>query len=142
MDRYRGRVSGPLLDRIDLHVEVARADAGAIVHDGPGEATAPVRERVARARQVQADRFRGLPVRDNASLAGRLLRSHCAATPDATSLLEHAIRRLALSARAHDRILRVARTLADLAGEGVIDTERLAEAIGYRALDRPVGERG
>ena len=142
VDRYRSRISGPLLDRIDLHVEVPRMDPADLRGDQPGESTAAVRERVLAARRAQQERYRKSRYRVNADLDGRALRKYCRPTSDAARLLEQAMRRLALSARAHDRILRVARTLADLAGESTIATDRMAEAIGYRGLDRPVGELG
>ena len=131
--RYRSRVSGPLLDRIDLHVEVPR------LHDeedcGLAESSAAVRERVAGARAVQIDRA-GKP---NQGLAVSELRRHCAPAPSGRKLLARAMEKLHLSARARDRVLRVARTIADLAQSDRIGDEHVAEAIGFRTLDRGTG---
>ncbi len=131
--RYRARLSGPLLDRIDLQVSVTRLGHGELRPDAPpGEASAQVRERVARARDVQAQRA-GKP---NALLGQRETERLCRLSPSDQALLERAIDALQLSARATHRILRVARTIADLAGSPTITTAHLTEAIGYRQLDR------
>jgi magnesium chelatase family protein len=126
--RYRDRISGPLLDRIDLHVEVPRQSLKDLP---PGESSAAVRERVRTARSVQASRG---PI--NADLGVADIRSHCALEPAQANLLEAACEKLRLSARAHHRILRVARTIADLDGSERIESSHLSEAIGYRQLDR------
>jgi magnesium chelatase family protein len=128
--RYRTRISGPLLDRIDLHVEVAPVSFEDI--DGPpGEASAAVAGRVRQAR----DRRRALRPASNQELSGLELRRVAAMTPQAQALLGQAMRGLGLSARAHDRLLRVARTIADLAGETAIGPPQLAEALTYRRCD-------
>jgi len=137
VDRYRARVSGPLLDRIDLHVEVPRVPVAALADDAPpGEPSASVRARVeaARARQRRRLAPRAIPL--NAHIPGREVRRLCRIGPAGRRLLEAASERLGLSARAYTRILRVARTIADLAGEAEITTSHLAEAIQYRSLDR------
>ena len=131
--RYRSRVSGPLLDRIDLHVEVPRLrddDDSAL-----GESSAAVRERAARARAVQLDRS-GKP---NQRLSVSEIREHCALAPGSRQLLARAMERLHLSARARDRVLRVARTIADIAQSDRIVDEYVAEAISFRTLDRRTG---
>ena len=131
--RYRARVSGPLLDRVDLHVEVPR-----LRNDddfAAAESSAAVRERVARARATQIDRA-GKP---NQRLSVGDLRTHCALAPGSRRLLARAMETLHLSARARDRVLRVARTIADLAQSERIDDEHVAEAIGFRTLDRGTG---
>ena len=128
--RYRARVSGPLLDRIDLHVEVPRI--GDADDAGPAESSEAVRERVAGARAVQLRRA-GKP---NQRLSVSELRTHCALAPGGRRLLARAMEKLHLSARARDRVLRVARTIADLADSDGIDAEHVAEAIGFRTLDR------
>ena len=131
--RYRGRISGPLLDRIDLQIEVPRVQAAELRPDAPtGESSAMVRERVAAARALQLARGGML----NSQLGQAELLSHCRLPPREQSLLESAVERLQLSARASQRILRVARTVADLAGTESIATGHLAEAIGYRRLDK------
>ena len=131
--RYRARISGPLLERIDLHVEVPRLPPSALRTDGPpGESSASVRERVLRARAVQEARC-GLP---NARLDQARTDAHCRPAPRDTALLERAVDSLQLSARSLHRILRVARTIADLADSPDIQTPHLTEAIGYRRLER------
>ena len=135
--RYMNRISGPLMDRIDLHVEVTPVPPAALADAAPGEPSAVVRERVVRARKLQAERFRGVAgVHTNALMNAALLREHCRLDAASATLLERAMERLSLSARAYDRILKVARTIADLAGRERIEAADVAEAIGYRSLDR------
>lgn len=139
LERYRARVSGPLLDRIDLHVEVQRVAAAALAEDdGAGEPSAMVRARVEAARARQHGRCGRL----NAQLAGREVRRACRIGAAGRRLLELASARLGLSARAYTRILRVARSIADLAGEPDVGTPHLAEAIQYRSLDRVARREG
>ena len=131
--RYRARISGPLLERIDLHVEVPRLPPTALRTDGPpGEARAVVRARVLAARARQLARC-GLP---NARIDQAQTNDICRLCPGDTALLERAVESLQLSARSLHRILRVARTIADLAGSEAIATPHLTEAIGYRKLER------
>src|SRR5213594_505069 len=137
VDRYRARVSGPLLDRIDLHVEVPRVPVAALADDAPcEEPSAAVRARVEAARARQRRRLGPRTIPLNAHIPGREVRRLCRIGPAGRRLLEAASERLGLSARAYTRILRVARTIADLAGEDEITTSHLAEAIQYRSLDR------
>lgn len=138
IQRYRSRISGPLLDRIDLHVEVpaVRLDE---LKGPPGEATEAVAARVLAARERQLARFgRGAPLPVNAALSPTELERHCRLEDAAGKLLDRAFERLGLSARAMTRVLKVARTLADLAGKESIASAQIAEAIQYRALDRRV----
>jgi len=137
IERYRTRISGPLLDRIDLHVQVPAVDYAQLADTRRGESTATVRQRVEQARGVQRVRFRETPIRSNAHISSKFLEQY--ATPDAASrsLLENAITRMGLSARAYDRILKVSRTIADLADSENIQSAHVAEAIQYRVLDRP-----
>ncbi len=128
IERYQGRISGPLLDRMDLFVDVPRLTREELRGEGSAEPSRLVRERVARAREIQTER-QGVP---NHALSGRRLREVCALAGDAEALFSRAIDRMVLSARGHDRILRVARTVADLCGEEEIAAEHLAEALNYR----------
>ncbi|HSK77917.1 MAG TPA: YifB family Mg chelatase-like AAA ATPase [Thermoanaerobaculia bacterium] len=138
VERYRGRVSGPLLDRIDLHVEVPAVSLKELRSSG-GESTESVALRVATARAVQLERFgprKATP--NNAAMVPEELRRHCLLDPAGRQLLDAAFEKLGLSARAIDRVLKVARTIADLAGSDSIRASHLAEAIQYRSLDRRV----
>ena len=138
VERYRRRVSGPLLDRIDLHVEVPAVSLKEL-RASAGEASESVAARVAAARAIQLDRFgaaSSTPV--NAGMGPENLRRHCVLEPAGRSLLDAAFEKLGLSARALDRILKVARTISDLAGSDTIRSQHLAEAIQYRSLDRRV----
>jgi magnesium chelatase family protein len=130
--RYLGKISGPLLDRIDLQVEVAALTTDEIASVDPGESSIAIRARVESARRIQRERFR----RSNADMSTRQLRRYCELDPPSRRLLLTAIERLGLSARAHDRILKVARTIADLDGCERVESAHVAEAVQYRALDR------
>ena len=134
--RYRARVSGPLLDRIDLQVEAPALPPEALRGDEVAEPSAEVRARVRRARDVQLARFHGRRIVSNAQMGARDVRRHCVLDESSERLLDRAIERLGLSARAYGRILKIARTLADLGGEEAIRVGHVAEAIQYRALDR------
>ncbi len=138
-ERYRGRVSGPLLDRIDLHVEVPAVRPVELEARAPGEPSARVRERVVAARRVQLERNRLAGATANATLAPSALRRVARPAPAAARLLRDALGRLGLSARSRDRVLRVARTLADLDGGERIEARHVAEAVRYRVLDRGAG---
>jgi magnesium chelatase family protein len=135
VQRYRSRISGPLLDRIDLIAAVPAVPFGALTAATTGEASAVVRQRVVDARDRQAVRLRDTVFRMNAGLHGRALRRHCELDADGNRLLEAAIRRLALSARGCDRVLKVALTIADLAGVDQIKAEHLAEALQHRMVE-------
>jgi magnesium chelatase family protein len=136
--RYRARISGPLLDRIDLHVEVPRLPPGELATEpsADAETSALVRRRVEQARARQMARA-GKP---NQALTPREIQRTCPLDGACRQLMERALARLGLSARAYHRVLKVARTIADLAGDGAIDARHLGEAIGYRRLDRNTGE--
>ncbi|MEW6182577.1 MAG: YifB family Mg chelatase-like AAA ATPase [Bacillota bacterium] len=138
IQRYRSRLSGPLLDRIELYVSVPRVRFRELAGEPAGETSATVRQRVETARAAQRARFKTKKVGCNAAMSAGQVRRHCATTAEAGRMLQAAFRRLALSARAHDRVLKVARTIADLEGADVIDTAHIAEAIQYRERD---GER-
>ena len=132
--RYLARVSGPLLNRIDLHVEVPRVSAAELLAAAAGESSAQMRARVLAVREVQARRYGG--ARTNGALGARQARRYCRVDEEGTRFLQRALERLGLSARAHDCILKVARTIADLEGADAITTAHLAEAVQYRTLDR------
>jgi magnesium chelatase family protein len=139
VQRYLGRVSGPLLDRIDLHVEVPAVRYRDLSDRRAGEPSEAIRGRVARAREVQRARFGSrAEVHANAHMTARDLREHCAIGEGGDALLRTAITRLGLSARAYHRVLKIARTIADLDGGGDITTAHVSEAIQYRSLDRAV----
>ena len=135
-DRYLGRLSRPLLDRIDLRVELPALTPEDYERGGPGDATAQVRVRIAVARERQHERFRGTALTTNAEMGPRQVRRLCATTQEGQRLLAAAMRRLGLSARGHDRVLKVARTIADLARDDVIAAGHVAEAVQYRGLER------
>ena len=135
--RYMGRISGPLMDRIDMHIEVTPVEPSELQSAEEGERSAVVRERVMRAREIQRRRFEGIEgVHTNARMNSAMVRQYCTLDEASDRLLKRAMERLSLSARAFDRILKVARTIADLAGREQIAQSDVAEAIGYRSLDR------
>jgi magnesium chelatase family protein len=134
--RYLKRISGPLQDRIDIQVEVPRLTADELIDRQPGEASTRVQERVVVARQIQQQRFEGTQFHNNAAMNSKALRHFCVLSEDVASLLRAAIDRFQLSARAHDRILKVTRTIADLDGSEEILVHHIAEAVQYRSLDR------
>ncbi len=134
---YRNKISGPLLDRIDIHIEVPPVRYHDLSGLGRGEPSAAIRERVAACRTRQRERFRHLPrVTCNAAMSAREVQQHCALGPDAADLLKMAMSELNFSARAYDRIVKVARTIADMAGADTIGAAHVSEAIQYRSLDR------
>src|SRR5262245_4097830 len=136
IQNYLGRISGPLLDRIDIHVEVPAVKFREITSERTGEASAQIRERVVAARSRQQDRFHGRKITCNARMGSREIKQHCTLDESTMELLKMAMHELNLSARAYDRILKVARTIADLAGAERIAGEHISEAIQYRSLDR------
>jgi magnesium chelatase family protein len=138
--RYRGRISGPLLDRIDLHVDVPEVKYRELTAEPDGEPSRTIAERVGAARRRQMERFRAEGILWNSQMGPRQLRRHCRLDSQARAQLESAVERLGLSARAFDRVLKVARTIADLADSPAISADHIAEAIQYRSLDRSYWE--
>jgi magnesium chelatase family protein len=138
IQRYVSKISGPLLDRIDIHIDVPAVNYKELRSGAGPEGSLQIRERVLRAREIQLDRFAAAKERIycNAQMGTRQIRTYCELSTDCERLLERAMTQQGLSARAHDRILKVARTIADLAGDAQIDTKHIAEAIQYRTLDR------
>ncbi len=137
VQKYLNKISGPLMDRIDLHVEVLPLSTEELTTAPPGEPSAVIRERVVQARKIQELRYRNFPgIHCNAQINTKLLRQYCEVDADGLELLKNTMDRLGLSARAYDRILKVARTIADLAGAEYINNEHLSEAINFRSLDR------
>ena len=136
IQRYNARVSGPLLDRIDIHIDVPPVQYAELASPTAAEASASIRARVNAARARQHERFAGTAMPHNAAMGVRELRRYCQLAPPEQQLLAQAMRHYGLSARAHDRICKVARTIADLAGTEEITAAHVAEAIQYRTLDR------
>jgi magnesium chelatase family protein len=136
IQRYVSKISGPLLDRIDIHIDVPAVKFKELASDTVSESSAEIRERVIKARIIQKERLHGEGIFSNAQMSPRLIRKYCAIDSASKSLLENVIVRLGLSARAYDRILKVSRTLADLEGREKIDATHVSEAIQYRTLDR------
>jgi magnesium chelatase family protein len=134
--QYRSRISGPLLDRIDIHIDVPAVKYRELAERSEAESSREIAGRVERAREIQLERFRGTRVHSNSQMSPRQIRKFC--DPDAAGhrLLELVTERLGFSARAYTRILKVARTIADLEGAESIREQHLAEAIQYRSLDR------
>ncbi|MCA9563188.1 MAG: ATP-binding protein, partial [Myxococcales bacterium] len=131
---YQSRVSGPLLDRIDLHTTVDSVSYAELTQERKEEPSVLIRERVVAARQRQDRRFRSESIHCNAEMSSRLIERHCEIDRQADKMLEHCVDVLGLSARSYSRILKVSRTIADLAGSEVIAEPHVAEAIGYRQL--------
>ena len=137
IQKYLSRISGPLLDRIDMHIEIVPVPFDKLSEMAPAEPSAVIRERVIAARRIQAVRFSNDEgIYCNAQMSSKMLRKYCAVDEAGQQLLKAAMARMNLSARAYDRILKVARTIADLAGSERVQTEHLAEAINYRNLDK------
>jgi magnesium chelatase family protein len=136
IQRYVSKISGPLLDRVDIHIDMPAVKYGELRQDTGGETSEQIRERVVRARDLQVGRYQGEKIYCNAQMSSRQIRKYCNISAECERLLESAMTRLGLSARAHDRILKVARTIADLDEAESIGTVHISEAIQYRSLDR------
>ena len=138
IQRYRSRVSGPLLDRIDIHIEVPAVRYQDLTQWQEGESSLAIRERVKAARKIQQERFQGKRIFCNAQMTSRYLKRFCQIDEQGDRLLEQAMAKFGLSARGYTRILKVARTIADLEGKEAICAHHLSEAIQYRTLDRGI----
>jgi len=139
IERYMSKISGPLLDRIDIHIEVPAVSFRELSTEQPGTTSNEMREQVVAARRIQLERFRGTKTRSNAHMTHRQIRQFCPPDEAGREVLKSAVTELGLSARAHDKILRVARTIADLEGSQAIAAHRhqhINEAVNYRVLDR------
>jgi magnesium chelatase family protein len=136
IEKYMSKISGPLLDRIDIHIEVPAVPFRELSGDTPGTRSQEMRAQVVKARQIQETRFTGTPTRYNARMAHRQVREFCRLDDTGSNVLKAAVSELGLSARAHDKVLRVARTIADLEGIDRIRSEHVHEAVNYRMLDR------
>jgi magnesium chelatase family protein len=133
-----GKISGPLLDRIDIHVEVPAAQFKELAATKPGTSSESIRELVIAARKAQAERFEGMSIMYNAQMSSRQIREYCKLNDECMNLLKVSVNELGLSARAHDKVLRLSRTIADLDASDNIELHHLSEAINYRMLDRDV----
>ena len=136
IQRYVSKISGPLLDRIDIHIDMPAVKYRELRGDAGGDTSDQIRTRVMTARRRQLERYQGEKIYCNAQMSSRQISKYCNISSDCERLLENAMTRLGLSARAHDRILKVARTIADLEGAESISTTNISEAIQYRSLDR------
>jgi magnesium chelatase family protein len=136
IQRYVSKISGPLLDRIDIHIDMPAVRFQELRQEAGGESSDVIRARVIATRERQLQRYEGEKIYCNAQMSSRQIRKYCDLSPESERMLESAMNRLGLSARAHDRILKVARTIADLASEENLSSDHLSEAIQYRSLDR------
>lgn len=134
--KYLSKVSGPLLDRLDIHIEVPPVDYTMLSDKNEGERSADIRARVNSARKLQLERFKGTSTTCNAKMTSEQTRKFCELSEDSSKILEKSFERLGLSARAYDKILRLARTIADLDNSANIETRHILEAIQYRSFDR------
>lgn len=137
MQRYLSKISGPLLDRIDIHIEVTPVPFEKLSDTRNGESSVEIRKRVTKAREIQSARFESFEhIHYNAQMSTKQIREHCTLDESSLQLLKTAMERLNLSARAYDRILKVSRTIADLEGSKKVESNHISEAIQYRSLDR------
>lgn len=141
IERYLSRISGPLLDRIDIHIDVPPVPFRELSDQGAGTSSATMRDQVLVARDRQLTRFRGQTTRVNGKMKPREIRQHCGLTPTAENLLKNAMEDMGLSARAHDKILRISRTIADMEESDQIQEHHLSEAINFRTLDRSLWQQ-
>jgi magnesium chelatase family protein len=136
IQRYRSKISGPLLDRIDIHIEVPSVKFKELSSDPSAESSKEVRKRVEKTRKIQKARFKKEGFFSNAQMGLKEIRKYCSPKPEAKDLLKMAVTEIGLSARSYDRILKVSRTIADLEESDTIEAHHVSEAIQYRSLDR------
>ena len=136
--RYRSKISGPLMDRIDIHMEVPPVPFRNLSSGENGQSSSEILEKVKKAREIQHNRFQRMKIHTNADMSSRHTRQFCTLDSESNDLLEKAMDRLGLSARAHSRILKISRTIADLENSPDIRAQHVAEAIQYRSLDRRI----
>lgn len=141
VSNYLNKISQPVLDRIDIQIEVKPVEYGDLSHRTPQESSAAIAERIQKARDIQAKRFSGTAIRSNSGITSDIIGEVCRLTPDAEDMMHRAFDKLGMSARAYDRILKVSRTCADLAGSEDIQKDHIAQAISYRSLDRKYWNR-
>ena len=136
IQRYRSKISGPLMDRIDIHMEVPSVQFKDLSSTAKGQTSAEILEKTNKAREIQSGRFQKMKIHTNAHMNSRHIRQFCRVDAESNILLEKAMDKLGLSARAHSRVLKIARTIADLEGNPDINEKHVAEALQYRTLDR------
>ena len=136
IEKYMGKISGPLLDRIDIQIEVSPVKYQKLEEEAQSENSETIKQRVNKARKIQQQRYKGIGIYANSQLTPKLVNKYCKLDKESKEILKNAFERLGLSARAHGRILKVARTIADLDGKENIDSSHIAEAIQYRSLDK------
>jgi len=136
IQKYRNRISGPLLDRIDIHIEVGALNENELLNSPTGDSSAVIRMRVLKAKQIQYERFKNTNCYSNSDMDSKFIQNYCKLNAETYALLKSSIQELQLSARAFDRILRVSRTIADLSGSENIEIDHVCEAVQYRSLDR------
>jgi len=136
MQKYLAKLSRPLMDRIDLHLDVPDLKANELLNSAPGESSSAIKKRTTDARTIQHERLKGTGITSNAHINHKHIKEFCRTSGEGRSLLNQAIRELNLSARAYDKILKISRTIADLAGTEWIEPDHIAEAVQYRGFDR------
>ncbi len=136
IEKYMGKISGPLLDRIDIQIEVSAVKYQKLEDDVMPESSASIKERVNKARKIQQERYKNNGIYSNAELTPKFVNKYCKLDKESKQIMQTAFEKLGLSARAHGRILKVARTIADLEEKENIDSTHIAEAIQYRSLDK------
>jgi len=133
--RYKKRLSGPLLDRIDLHIDVPPVEEDKLISSNLSESSETVRIRITRAREIQKRRFFHHRIKTNGEMNNKNIKELCRLTPEATNLLKQALYKLSISARSYFKIIKVSQTIADLAGENIIESNHIAEALQFRTHD-------